>query len=187
MDHKYGIIELATGPMFSGKSEWLVSRLRTHQVAQRKILAVRYAPDVRYSKTGIASLTGATFDAHTVSNLKDVEKLLSTHKSLNVFAIDEVQFYNPKLSDILLKLQKKGVHIYASGLDLDYRGVAWETTLQVAAVANVVHKLVAVCTLCHDINATRTQRLSKGKSRVAVGSTDTYTARCLAHFELPKD
>lgn len=104
--------------------------------------------------------------------------------------MDEIQFFNPSLAELLLKLQKRGVQIYVSGLDLDFLGKPWETTSQVFAIADSVEKKLAVCSICKKINATRSQRLINGKPaskkspRVLIDGTDSYSARCLAHYQI---
>lgn len=186
MDQKLGRIEVAVGPMFSGKSEWLVSKLRIHQVAKDKILAIRHALDDRYHKEDITSHNESSFKASSVKDLDELKKLIDQTPNLEVLGIDELQFFEPEIALELVDLQKKGVFIYTAGLDLDSQGKPWETTKEVMSYAQKIEKLVAVCSVCDQVNATRTQRLNKNTSdspRVLIGGKESYTARCLLHYQ----
>lgn len=185
-----GRIELVVGPMFSGKSEWIVGKLKAHEIANNYILAIRYLRDDRYSKNSISTHNGSQFLAKSAKTVADIAKLIEENSNLQVLAVDEIQFFNPSLAELLLKLQKRGVQIYVSGLDLDFLGKPWETTSQVFAIADSVEKKLAVCSICKKINATRSQRLINGKPaskkspRVLIDGTDSYSARCLAHYQI---
>lgn len=185
-----GKIEVAVGPMFSGKSEWLVSKLRVHEVAKKKILAICHASDDRYKRAHISSHNKSSYKAKEAKNTQEVSRLINLAGKFNVFAIDELQFFEPEIVDLIVNLQKMGVNIYASGLDLDFRGQPWETTVKLLAFADTVEKLVAVCSVCNSVNATRTQRLSnnnpapKKGPRVLIGGKDSYTARCILHHQV---
>jgi thymidine kinase len=189
---RYGKIELAVGPMFSGKSEWAVSKLRAHTVAGDYILAIRYAGDNRYSDDSIVSHNGSRFVAQSASTVREIKQLISQNPKISVIVIDEMQFFDANLIEVVLELQSKGVQVYASGLDLDFTGKPWETTSAMMAIADVIEKKLAVCSVCKKINATRTQRLIKGKPaskrspRVLIDGSDSYTARCILHHKVLK-
>ncbi|MBI3485431.1 thymidine kinase [Candidatus Daviesbacteria bacterium] len=187
MDQKLGRIEIAVGPMFSGKSEWLVSKLRVHQVAKDKILAIRHALDNRYHKEDITSHNDSSFQAQAVKDVAEIKKIIQDLGEIEVLGIDEMQFFETNLADLLLELQKKGVIIYGAGLDLDFAGEPWETTAKIMSFADKVEKLVAVCSVCHLVNATRTQRLTNNSTtadKILVGGKESYTARCVLHHEV---
>lgn len=187
MDKKIGKIEIAVGPMFSGKSEWLVSKLRVHQVAKDKMLAVRHALDDRYHKENITSHNDSSFQAKAVKGTAEIKKLIAELGEIEVLGIDEIQFFESDLVDLLLNLQKNGVIIYGAGLDLDFSGEPWETTARLMSFADKVEKLVAVCSVCHLVNATRTQRLAGNSTtadKILIGGKEAYTARCILHHQL---
>ena len=178
------------GPMFSGKSEWLVNRLRMHSVAGDQILAIRFSDDNRYGKSGIISHNKTKFEAASAKSSKDI-KILTDQNNFQVLAIDEVQFFDPSLIELLLELQLLGKSIYATGLDTDFTATPWETTMRIMALSDLVEKRVAVCSVCKKLNATRTQRLLNGKPaskkspRVLIGGKESYTARCIIHHQVP--
>ena len=183
-----GKIEVVVGPMFSGKSEWMISKLQLHKFAKNSILAIYHKEDLRYGKDAIHSHNGSKFLAEAATTTEDIEKLVAKLPNLEILGIDEIQFFDSRLAGLCLTLQKNGVSIYASGLDLDASGVPWETTSAMMAIADRVEKKVAVCSKCNKINATRTQRILKGKNsaknlpRKVIGGVGTYEARCIKHY-----
>ncbi len=185
-----GRIELAVGPMFSGKSEWLVGKLRVHKIAKDNILAIKYSKDTRYGKRKITSHNLSSFKAKSASSVKDIQRIVKKNGLPHVLAIDEIQFFEPALAEYILSLQVQGVYIYTTGLDLDFAQKPWETTMKVMAYADHVEKKVAVCSVCNKVNATRTQRLINGKPasksspRVLIAGLDSYTARCPIHHQM---
>lgn len=188
MKREPGKIEVVVGPMFSGKSEWMINRLELHKFAKNSILAIYFKEDLRYGKNAIHSHKGSRFLAKAASSSKDIEGLIDSLPNLEVLGIDEIQFFDNKLVNLCLSLQKIGVSIYASGLDLDASGVPWETTSAMMAIADRIEKKVAVCTKCNKINATRTKRIMKNSlnkklPRKIIGGVGTYEARCLKHYD----
>ncbi len=185
-----GSITLITGPMFAGKSAWLIKTLQKHFHANDALLAVRYAKDTRYAKNAIASHNGTEFLAESAENSNDVKMLIDAHTDMDVFAIDEIQFFDANLVSLLLELRELGVIVYAGGLDLDFLANPWETTTKVSQIADKVLKLHAICTVCHKNNATKTQRLINGtlapkdSPRVVFGNTEMYLPRCDLHYQI---
>lgn len=187
-----GRIEMVVGPMFSGKSEWLVGMMRKMSIAYPdKLLAVRYTKDNRYGTKSIVSHNKTEFFASNAENVDDVKSLVDGFENIRVLGMDEIQFYDPQLVDYLLELRLKGVNIYTTGLDVDFTGKPWETTMLLMAFADSVEKRTAICTVCYTETATRTQRLENGlpvsrkSQRVLIGGLEEYTARCIIHHEVP--
>lgn len=187
---KLGKIAVAVGPMFSGKTEWLVSKLRAHEIAKDKILAIRHKLDDRYHQENITSHNDSSFDAKAIIDISELKNLIAEIPNLEVLGIDEIQFFKPELADYLLELQKKGITVYGAGLDLDFAGEPWETSMKVMAYADRIEKLTAVCSVCNLVSATRTQRLitggpaPKSGSKILIGGKESYTARCILHHEI---
>jgi len=104
--------------------------------------------------------------------------------------VDEVQFFPPSLADVLNELADERI-VIAAGLNLDFRGEPFETTMRVMAYADRVVSLTAVCKVCGR-PATRTQRLVNGRPaprdspRILIGGGETYEARCRRHHIVPK-
>ena len=64
-----------------------------------------------------------------------------------------------------------------AGLDMDYRGIPFGPMPELLAVAEEVHKIHAICTICGS-QAAYTQRLIESDELVVVGAMGAYEARC---------
>lgn len=184
-----GHITVAIGPMLSGKSAWLIEELENKQKAERKILAISYAKDNRYATNSIASKNGKTFAAQTAVTINDIKHILQQTENIDVFAIDEIQFFEKDLTDMLVRLKTNDITVFAAGLDLDFLANPWETTNEVLHIADTVKLFTAICTICKKPTAIKTQRLINGKPapkdspRIVIGDTDMYEPRCGEHYE----
>ena len=183
-----GWIEIITGPMFAGKSEELIRRLRTLSYAHKKIVSFKPAIDDRYDKTKIASHDGEMFDAYAITSAKDIYQFVDD--KTEVVAIDEVQFFGTEVADIIEDLADKGMRVICAGLDLDFRGEPFGPMPTLLSRAEFVTKLSAACTIC-GCAATRTQRLIDGNPAnyddpvILVGAKESYQARCRKHHIVP--
>lgn len=168
------MIEVICGGMFAGKSEILIHRLKRAAYAKKKIVAFKPAIDSRYSVSDISSHSGQTFNSIAVLNASDILKYV---KDEEVVGIDEVQFFDNYIIDVVEILQKRKVDVYIAGLDLDSMGRPFGSMPHLLSVAEKVTKISAVCMEC-GADATRSQRLVKTDEQVLVGATDSYEARC---------
>lgn len=184
-----GWIEVICGPMFAGKSEELIRRIKTLSYAHQKIIAFKPSIDNRYDKTAIASHNGGKYQAFAIKTADDVLKL--TPDDAQVVAIDEVQFFGTEIVSICEKLADRGIRVIVAGLDMDFRGEPFGPMPSLLARAEFVTKLTAACTIC-GCAATRTQRLVDGvpadydQPVILVGAKESYEARCRKHHIVPK-
>ena len=180
-----GWLEVVCGPMFSGKSEELIRRLRRAEIAGQRALIVKPGLDDRYDIGHVVSHAGARMRAVAVDDPADIPRLVEGY---DVVGVDEVQFFPPEIVLVLDGLVESGLRIVASGLDQDFRGRPFGAMPTLLCVAEFVDKLEAVCHRCGG-PATMTQRLVDGEpapfggETIQVGSLDSYEARCRACFE----
>ncbi|AIS51351.1 thymidine kinase Tdk [Thermoanaerobacter kivui] len=187
LDH--GFIEVIVGPMFSGKSEELIRRIKRSQIAKQKVQVFKPAIDDRYSIDKVVSHNGTNINA--ISIVKASEILEHLEEDTEVIAIDEIQFFDHAIVDIVRGIADMGKRVICAGLDMDFRGEPFGPTPDVMAIAESVDKLTAICVKCGN-PATRTQRLINGKPAkyddpiILVGAHETYEARCRKCHEVPR-
>ena len=174
-----GWIEVIVGSMFSGKSEELIRRVRRAQIARQKVQVFKPRIDDRYSKEEIASHSGMTHISKPVMTAADLMKEL--HDNTQVVAIDEGQFFDMGLVDVVNELARDGRRVIIAGLDQDYTGKPFEPMPQLLAVAEYITKTHAICMKCGQ-PANYSQRTFESEERVAVGASDKYEARCRRCF-----
>jgi thymidine kinase len=177
-----GRIEVITGPMFSGKSEELIRRLKRAQIAKRRVACFKPDLDVRYHRTAIASHSAQTLDALTVTSMEELKAVLMPMiDAVEVVGMDEAQFFDPTLISLSNELVQLGKRVIIAGLDTTFTGEPFAPMPELLAIADEVVKLSAVCMQC-GAPAIHTQRLGSSQSLVLVGAAGVYEARCRACF-----
>lgn len=181
-----GKLEVICGPMFSGKSEELLRRLRRAQIAQQRVIVFKPSLDTRYSVEKIVSHAGNSFPAYPVSNAEEIIDLIQVHNP-TVIGIDEVQFFDTTIIATICMLIDEERRIVCAGLDLDFRGIPFGPLPTLLAIADTITKLSSICTDCGD-DAHFSQRLIDGRPAqfndpiIMVGAQESYQARCRSCF-----
>ncbi|MDX2474150.1 MAG: thymidine kinase [Candidatus Krumholzibacteria bacterium] len=179
---KTGWIEVICGPMFSGKSEELIKRLRRAQIAKRRVQIFKHGSDVRYDASSIVSHSQQTIASVAVTDVRQILDLVDDRTEL--VAIDEAQFFNNDIIAVTNTLANRGKRVIVAGLELDFMGVPFGPMPQLLCCAEYVTKQLAICMTCGD-PANFSQRLTQSTEQVVVGAADVYEARCRLHFEPP--
>lgn len=177
-----GRLEVITGPMFSGKSEELIRRLKRAHIARQRVACYKPDIDLRYHRTAIASHDAQTHEACTVATVARLrEDLLPQLDHVDVIGIDEAQFFDHTLQQLTVDLLHQGKRVVIAGLDTTYTAEPFGPIPNLMAIADEVTKLSAVCMVC-GAPAIHTQRLGSSQQLVVVGATGLYEARCRLHF-----
>jgi len=176
-----GSIEVVCGPMFSGKTEELIRRVKRAQIARQKVQIFKPAIDNRYHETEVVSHSSLSTPATPVNtSIEIMQKVLD---STRVVAIDEVQFFDQNITLVVEKLARRGIRVIMAGLDQDFMGKPFGPMADLLAIADRVDKIQAICTVCGS-PASKTYRKNPNNSaQVLVGETDLYEARCRSHAD----
>lgn len=185
-----GWMEVIAGSMFSGKTEELLRRVRRATIARKRVQVFKSHLDDRYAGLwAVSSHDRRTFDATPVDSSSQI--LLRLDPMAQVIAIDEVQFLDAGIVNVVSGLANRGRRVIMAGIDTDFRGEPFGPMPQLMAISEVVDKLHAICVLCGS-PASRTQRLLEGKPAwyesptIMVGASDSYEARCRACHQVPR-
>ncbi len=190
MKHHAGSIEVVTGSMFSGKTDEMIRRLRRATIARQAVQVFKPVIDNRYQVERVTSHAGTAFDAVPIEKAAQILDHLKPETT--VVAIDEAQFFDEGLVDIVQTLASRGIRVIVAGLDMDFRGEPFGCMPVLMEIAERVDKLQAICMVCGE-PASRTQRLVNGKPAryddpvVIVGASEMYEARCRLHHQVPRD
>ncbi len=183
-----GRIEVICGSMFSGKSEELIRRVRRAQIARQRVHVFKPALDDRYGRQQVASHDGSRLEAIPVARSEEILERLGD--GVTVVAVDEAQFLDERLPEVVQELAGRGRRVIAAGLDMDFRGEPFGPMPRLLALAESVDKLQAICMVC-GAPASRTQRLVNGQPAhytdpiILVGAREVYEARCREHHIVP--
>ena len=184
-----GWVEVICGSMFSGKSEELIRRVRRATYGKLTVRVFKPAIDNRYAaEDTVVTHNGTSTIARPIKDSKDIFDYID--ETVDVVGIDEVQFFDEDIVDVIDHLANKGIRIIAAGLDTNFRGEPFGPMPELMALSEATTKLNAICPVCGS-PASRTQRLIDGKPaayddpEILVGASESYEPRCRHHHEVP--
>ncbi|MBD5445864.1 MAG: thymidine kinase [Mycoplasma sp.] len=185
-----GWIEVICGPMFAGKSEELLKRLKRLEYADVPFIIFKPKIDTR-SKKNVTSRDGRVMKAIEFVNPYEIlGYVLENQVHPQVVAIDEAQFATIDIVDVCESLADSGVIVYVSALDKDFKNEPFIVTSKLLCHAEYITKLSAVCTEC-GAPGTVSQRLVDNKPVhynspiFQIGNYESYTVKCRHHHKVP--
>ena len=180
-----GWIEVVCGPMFSGKSEELIRRLRRAKIARKRVQVFKPALDDRYSLDEIVSHGDQRMKSDVVGSASEI--LAKLDWRTQVVGIDESNFFGRDLVEVASQLADTGKQVIIAGLDTDYLGRPFTPMPELLCLAESITKTLAICMRCGN-PAKHTQRLVESDELIVVGAAGMYEARCRHCFEpgIPK-
>lgn len=170
-----GWVEVICGPMFSGKSEELIRRVTRSKIARIPVQVFKPRLDNRYAEEEVVSHSALKMDATPVED--SVQLLKAISHVTQVIGIDEGQFFDDGLVEIVDNLAATGKQVIIAGLDTDYLRRPFEPIPSLCDRAEYVTKMLAVCHKCGGPGM-YTQRTVASDDLVVLGATDSYEARC---------
>ena len=150
-----GSIEVICGSMFSGKTEELMRRLRRAKIAGLRTEIFKPTIDTRYAQ----------------------ESLLLLASDVDVIGIDEAQFFDPRLPQVVEQLADQGIRVILAGLDMDFKRQPFGPMSTLCAIADSVDKIHAICIECGSW-ASYSYRLVSGQEQVMLGEANEYRPLC---------
>jgi thymidine kinase len=185
----HGWVHVIAGCMFCGKTDEMLRLLRRFSIAGRQVVLVKPRLDTRTDEVTVVSRSGAEHRAVTVDHSAEIEAAVGP---ADIVAIEEGQFFDEALPEVVEALAADGKQVIVTGLDRDFRGIPFGAMPRLLALADQVTKLTAICMVCGE-PATRTQRLIDGEPApadsplIVIGGLgdETYEARCRLHHLVP--
>ena len=171
---KSGCVEVICGSMFSGKTEELIRRLKRAQFANQKIAIFKPTIDNRYSDVDVVS-----HDLHSITStpVDAPVKMLGIADDVQVVGVDEAQFFDDSIVEVVQTLANRGVRVIIAGLDTDFLGKPFGPMPSLMAIAEDVQKVHAICVKCGAL-ANHSHRLSASTKLVELGEKDVYEPLC---------
>lgn len=171
------MIEILTGPMWSGKTGELIGRIQAAEAQGLDVLAIKPSTDTR--DVEIRSRTGRSYRCLPVPSSQLAQY---SHRALEggFLAIDEAQFFGPELLALAASFQRQGTLILA-GLDRTSEGRPFGHLLEIAERAARVTFLRAYCERCGNA-APLTFYQGQKDQDVKIGN-DGYEPRCSPCWE----
>ena len=169
---KAGSIEVICGSMFSGKTEELIRRMKRAQFAKQKVEIYKPCLDVRYSQV-------VSHDSHSIPStpIDSPASMLLLSSDVEVVGVDEAQFFDETLVDVVQTLANRGIRVIVAGLDTDFMGKPFGPMPALMAVAEDIQKVHAICVKCGS-PANHSHRLVASDALVVLGEKDEYEPLC---------
>lgn len=190
-----------SGSMCAGKTRILISTAERAEFKKQSVLAFKPSIDNRWNSENLLISRETqndkprTFPAHSVDSsieiLEIVNKYLQEHKKLNMVVIDEIQFFDDQIIEVVQALLEADIQVTFGGLALDFRGEPFGPMPTLLSLCDEIEKPTAVCEVCGEEDATRTQRLINGKPAkytdpiILIGAEQDYEPRCVRHHIVP--
>nr|WP_311176186.1 thymidine kinase [uncultured Porphyromonas sp.] len=169
-----GSIEVICGAMFSGKTEELLRRLRRAKIAGLRVEIFKPTIDVRYDESAVVSHDRNTIASTPIDNSSNLLLLAS---DVDVIGIDEAQFFDERLPDVVEQLADQGIRVIIAGLDMDFKRQPFGPMAHLCAIADSVDKIHAICIGCGSW-ANYSYRLVSGDQQVMLGEAKEYQPLC---------
>jgi thymidine kinase len=176
-------IKVICGPMFSGKTTSLIKAVNEHKKDGKKVFVFKPKLDNRYADEAVVSHDKNEVHAYAVE--KSVE-ILDYYLNADVVAVDEVQFFDERIVEVIEKIANDGKSVVAAGLDMDYMGRPFGPIPKLLTFADEVNKLNSVCTFCSG-KARFSHRISEDNGVVVLGEKDKYVPLCRSCYNELKD
>jgi thymidine kinase len=175
-----GWIEAICGPMFSGKTEEMIRRLRRATIARKRVQVFKPAIDTRYADNEIVTHADSRMRSECVKDAAEILERIDWRTQ--VVGIDEANFFANDLLRVANQLADSGKQIIIAGLDTDYLGRPFAPMPDLLAMAESITKTLAICMRC-GAPAKHTQRLIESEDLIVIGAAGAYEARCRRCFE----
>ena len=169
-----GWIEVICGSMFSGKTEELLRRIKRAKFANQEVILFKPSRDTRYSEDAVVSHDDNSMLSVVVQDPKDMLRIVGDQE---VIGIDEAQFFDLSLVNVVQRMAVEGKRIIIAGLDMDFKGEPFGPMPFLLSVAEYITKVHAICPHCGNL-ATHSYRLDPSEEQVLLGAKDAYEPRC---------
>ncbi|KAJ5072321.1 thymidine kinase cytosolic [Anaeramoeba ignava] len=167
-----GRIELIVGPMFSGKSNELLRRMRRFEISGKKTLLIKYSEENKEPiEKEFCTHDGLCKNAFWIDQIFIMEK---NAKQVDVVGVDDGQFF-PDLDDFAEKMANQGKIVIVAGLDATFERKPFDSIVSLIPKSEKLDKLLAVCAVSEKDAAFSKRRTNETQEKV-LGGTDKYLA-----------
>ena len=154
---------------------------------------VGHVLDTRRGTGTVSSHSGLAIPSRTARDAADLARLVHDGGPLDLVAVDEAHFFGPDLVDVVQRLADDGLVVVVAGLDVTFDARPFEPLPTLAALAERVDKLTAVCAVCGEDAAFHVRVAPEATAddgprdplapvAAHVGGAESYEARCRAHL-----
>lgn len=176
-----GLLYLTFGPMFSGKTTWLVSIYKMCVERNLQVAVINYADDKRYHDTMLSThdlVMIPCIQANTLAEIMTNESVLSA----DVVLINEGQFFTDLYDTVVRLVDGDKKKVYVSGLDGDFKRTKFGGMSDLVPMSDIIQKLHADCHNCN-CPAPFSHRITAEVSQIVIGSSNYIPLCRTCHLE----
>jgi len=167
--------------MFSGKTSLLLHELERFARSGKRVTL--FTADAR-AENPVVHSRRSLYKEIKISRTRNPMDIYEAGASFDVVGLDEVQFFPKEVIPVLGRLAEEGTVVLASGLDQDYQGEPFQTTLGLVTESEKITRLTSVCQRCGSQLAIRNFRKVASQERILEGAEESYEARCRTCMKL---
>ena len=177
-------LHIIIGPMFSGKSTYLINQINNLKIYKKNILIINSSKDTRVYNDAIKTHNDLKYEAQKVDELTEflIQDIIKS--KYDTVCIDEAQFFN-NLIHFVTKLLNHNIHIVVAGLNGDTNQEKFGYILDLIPLANKITKLSGICTICNDGTPgdfTSIKSYIEKNNQIQVGDHNIYMCVCRKHI-----
>lgn len=149
-------------------------RLRRAKIANQRVEIFKPSIDTRYDDQQVIS-----HDRNSIAStpVDSSATILLMAPEVDVVGVDEAQFFDPGLIEVVQQLADQGVRVIIAGLDMDFKRQPFGPMAALCAIADSVDKIHAICMECGRL-ANYSYRLVEGDQQVMLGEMQSYSPFC---------
>jgi thymidine kinase len=175
-------LEIVLGPMFAGKSSYILSSLRRYEAIGWPVLSITSALDTRYESDAIHSHNHERHSALSANLLLPILEM-DTFADARLIVIEEAQFFKDLYKFVEYAVDTCNKDVLVVGLDGDSERRPFGRIAEIIPLSDKITKLTAMCKRCANGSpAIFTHRKDSDTAVIKVG-TDTYEALCRKHYK----
>jgi thymidine kinase len=170
-----GYLHLTFGPMFSGKTTWLVSIYNMCVDEKRNVVVINYAEDKRYHDTMLSThdlVMIPCIQANTLAEIMTNPSVVSA----DVVLINEGQFFTDLYDTVVRLVDVDKKKVYVGGLDGDFKRTKFGGMSDLVPISDTIQKLHSSCHKCQQ-PAPFSHRITDEVSQIVIGSSN-YIPLC---------
>jgi thymidine kinase len=181
-----GFLDIIIGPMFSGKTNYLLKELVVFSLMGTNVLYINHSMDNRSDKdfsTHNPILNNANLDTIKTIKTDDLYKLdKNLFDEFIVIAIDEAQFFHGLKQFVLDLVENKGKRVIVAGLNGDFNRETFGEITTLISYCDRITKLSSFCKKCAQNKKIKdahfSYRICENKEKISIGGTDEYIPLC---------
>ena len=177
-----GFLDVIIGPMFSGKTNYLLKELTVFSLMGASVLYINHSLDTRSDKFSTHNpLIQETehIDFIKTDDLKSYENICDNYI---VIAIDEAQFFSGLKDFVLNLVEKKGKRVIVAGLSGDFKRESFGEITHLISYCDRITKLSSFCKTCARNKKIKeahfSHRIKVTDDLVSIGGNQEYMPLC---------